>query len=284
MGSEVSLTKTDAWVFVAVAAGNREVNDLTTVVFSLDYLNRDMPSVEVFEDSVNRLVRAGLITAGDDEFRATRAGRQTLDRFGQTGVIQIMFDLGQEWDGTRVPILETDHSFSLAPGAWDAAQSAADKLVRDLDRKPEVAVGGATRSGMTVLRYWKPWRLALFAVVGLSALGATPLFTGRLLDAAAWELPVVAAVLGVGGVFGLGLLLDALRVKSTFRGVQGGSLVGIAVIAVAALRIVFGRDLLTQPFGQILLGVFGGLMLTVATAAGIRLLLLQRRRRLGNGR
>jgi hypothetical protein len=96
---------------------------LADVVFSLDYLNRTMPSEAEFEASVQRLGAAGFITVSTKGFKQTRACRAVLKRFGPLeGVIAIMIELMKEWDGLAVAAADADFQFQLKPGEWQRAQ------------------------------------------------------------------------------------------------------------------------------------------------------------------
>jgi len=123
MGSvdEVVLSNTDAWVFMAIGPVWRD--RLADVVFSLDYLNRTMPSEAEFEASVRRLGAAGFITVSSNGFQQTRAGRAVLKRFRPLeGVIAIMLELMKEWDELAVAAADGGFEFQLKPGEWQRAQ------------------------------------------------------------------------------------------------------------------------------------------------------------------
>ncbi len=119
---EVVLSNTDAWVFMAMGPVWRD--RLADVVFSLDYLNRTMPSEAEFEASVQRLGAAGFITVSSKGFKQTRAGRRVLKQFGLLeGVIAIMLKLMKEWDGLAVAVADADFQFRLEPGEWQKAHN-----------------------------------------------------------------------------------------------------------------------------------------------------------------
>ena len=118
---KVVLSNTDAWVFMAIGPVWRD--RLADVVFSLDYLNRTLPSEAEFEESVRRLGAAGFITVSPKGFKQTRAGRAARGRFGRfEGVIAIMLELMKEWDGLAVAATNADFEFQLKPGEWQRAQ------------------------------------------------------------------------------------------------------------------------------------------------------------------
>ena len=120
---QVVLTKTDAWVFMAIGRPIFGWDSLSYVVGFLDYLNRAMPSEAEFEASVRRLGAAGLITVSSKGFRQTRTSRGVIKRSGQvTGVITVMLDLMKEWDGLAVPEVARGFQFHLRPGEWERAQ------------------------------------------------------------------------------------------------------------------------------------------------------------------
>jgi hypothetical protein len=111
---------------MAIAAGGPP-DRLDRVVSSLDYLNRDMPSADEFQDSVTRLGQAGLIQVGREGFGGTPAGLKIVDRFsrkGKVGVIQMMMRINEEWkDRDFDPVIPT-FQFRLQPDDWDRAQQA----------------------------------------------------------------------------------------------------------------------------------------------------------------
>ena len=118
---QVVLSKTDAWVFMAIGPVWRE--RLADVVFSLDYLNRTMPSGAEFEASVRRLGAAGFITVSSKGFKQTRVGRRVMKQFGlREGVIAIMVELMDQWDGLAVAAVDANFEFKLKPGEWQRAQ------------------------------------------------------------------------------------------------------------------------------------------------------------------
>jgi len=113
----LTLSRDDAWVFVAIAAGARKPTALQHVVSSLDYLNRDMPTEREFERAVTRLVRAGFVSVTEDGFASAEGGR-VLDSFGKEGVIKIMFELTEAWTGKQVADHAPDYEFHLEVGEW----------------------------------------------------------------------------------------------------------------------------------------------------------------------
>jgi hypothetical protein len=120
---QVVLTKTDAWVFMAIGRPLFGWDSLSYVVGSLDYLDRTMPSETEFEASVTRLGGAGLIRVSSKGFRQTWKGRSVLKRFGRlTGVIAVMVDLMKQWDGLPMPEVARGFQFHLGPGEWERAQ------------------------------------------------------------------------------------------------------------------------------------------------------------------
>ena len=122
---QVVLSKTDAWVFMAIGKPMFGWDRLSDVVFSLDYLNRAMPSEAEFEASVRNLGAAGLIRVSSNGFRQTRSGNARLKRFGLlTGVIAVMLELMSAWDGLAVPVTDETLQFHLKPGEWQRAQAA----------------------------------------------------------------------------------------------------------------------------------------------------------------
>ncbi len=117
----VVLSNTDAWVFMAIGPVWRD--RLADVVFSLDYLNRTMPTEAEFEASVRRLGAAGFITVSTKGFKQTRAGRAVLKRYGPLeGVIAIMVQLMKEWEGLAVAVADADFQFLSDAGEWQRAQ------------------------------------------------------------------------------------------------------------------------------------------------------------------
>ncbi len=120
---QIVLSKTDAWVFMAIGRPIFGWDSLSYVVGFLDYLNRAMPSEAEFEASVRRLGAAGLITVSSKGFRQTRTSRGVLKRSGHaTGVITLMLDLMKQWDGLAVPEVAGGFQFHLRPGEWERAQ------------------------------------------------------------------------------------------------------------------------------------------------------------------
>jgi len=118
---QVVLSKTDAWVFMAIGPVWRD--RLADVAFSLDYLNRTMPTEAEFEASVRRLGTAGLIDVSSRGFKQSRAGRAVLKRFGLLeGVIGIMVELMDQWDGLAVAVVDPNFQFETKPGEWQRAQ------------------------------------------------------------------------------------------------------------------------------------------------------------------
>jgi hypothetical protein len=118
----VTLTRTDAWVFIAIGPGMWWAS-LRDVVTSLDYLNRDMPTELEFVKSVERLGRTGFVEVSGRRFKLTRSGRAALkDSSHLTGVITIMLELMNAWDGAVVPEANPTFHFELHGGEWDAAQ------------------------------------------------------------------------------------------------------------------------------------------------------------------
>jgi hypothetical protein len=108
---------------VFIAIGPVWTDRLADVVFSLDYLNRTMPTEADFEASVRRLGAAGFISVSAKGFKQTRAGRAVLKRFGLLeGVIAIMPELMEEWDGLAIAAADADFQFQLKPGEWRRAQ------------------------------------------------------------------------------------------------------------------------------------------------------------------
>ena len=104
---QVVLSKNDAWTFMAIGRPLFGWDRLSAVVFSLDYLNRTMPSEAEFETSVQRLGACGLIKVSSKGFRQTRTGGALLKRFGpRTGVITIMVELMSAWDGLSMPVAD----------------------------------------------------------------------------------------------------------------------------------------------------------------------------------
>jgi hypothetical protein len=108
---------------MAIVGGQGGCADLPDIVSSLDYLNRAMPTESEFELSVNHLVGAGLVEVTPEGFGPTNAGTRLLNSLGDGGVIGIMFELMENWDGKEVPDLYPDFEFALPPGAWDVAQA-----------------------------------------------------------------------------------------------------------------------------------------------------------------
>jgi hypothetical protein len=118
----VVLTRTDAWVFMAIG-GSWWWCPLKSVVFGLDYLNRLMPTASEFEASVDRLGRAGLIKVSRKGYKFTRKGRSLLAKYGlNEGVITNMLHLMDEWDGLGVAEAESQFHFELKMGEWQKAQ------------------------------------------------------------------------------------------------------------------------------------------------------------------
>lgn len=118
---QIVLSKTDAWVFMAIGPLQRDC--LAAVVFSLDYLNRSMPTEDEFEASVRKLGTAGLIDVSSRGFKQTRAGRAVLKKWGRgVGVITVMLELMKEWDGLSVAPANAKFRFELKPGEWQRAQ------------------------------------------------------------------------------------------------------------------------------------------------------------------
>jgi len=121
---QVVLSKNDAWTFMAIGRPLFGWDRLSAVVFSLDYLNRTMPSEAEFETSVQRLGACGLIKVSSKGFRRTRTGGALLKRFGtRTGVITIMVELMSAWDGLSMPVADRQFRFTLKPGEWQRAQA-----------------------------------------------------------------------------------------------------------------------------------------------------------------
>jgi hypothetical protein len=120
----LTLTSSDAWVFVAICGGAGRPTALRHVVSSLDYLNRAMPTERDFESAVTRLVRAGFVTVTEEGFAATPDGERVLHGFGKEGVIDFMFQLSKAWTGKQVADQTPDYEFRLDPGEWHGAQAA----------------------------------------------------------------------------------------------------------------------------------------------------------------
>ena len=136
----------DAWLLLAASSGGRRGQDLTGLIAVADALNHEIPTEQVIEHSMGRLIASGLATASDD-FRVavTPEGMALVKQVNRLGVFErapaLCLLLGSR------PLME--ERWPLPTGAW---QNAYDRYYPPTRRNREPRTSLMTRLANLVWR------------------------------------------------------------------------------------------------------------------------------------
>jgi hypothetical protein len=108
----------DAWLLLAAAHGGRRGRDLSRLIAVADAYNHDIPTEQVIERSVGRLIASGLARGSEGlRVRLTSDGQQLVKRVKRLGMFEQVPAL-QLLLGSK-PLIEG--RWPLPPGAWQSA-------------------------------------------------------------------------------------------------------------------------------------------------------------------
>ena len=125
MPSPFRLAKNDAWIFMAIGSDGA-VQAIQQIITAADYLNKSVPTQAEFEHAITDLVRAGYVEVVFEGFKTTPMGATALDAVESAGrgVIDVMMELMQLWDGREVVDRHPEFHFHVSPEAYEAGAEA----------------------------------------------------------------------------------------------------------------------------------------------------------------
>lgn len=125
MPSPFRLAKNDAWILMAIGSDGT-VQAIQQIITAADYLNKSVPTQGEFERAITDLVRAGYVDVVFEGFKTTPMGATALDEVESAGrgVIDVMMELMELWDGREVVDRHPEFHFHISPEAYEAGEEA----------------------------------------------------------------------------------------------------------------------------------------------------------------